>query len=229
MSLTRLNKYLSENGYCSRREADRLIEAGRVFINGKRAGLGDKVSEQDNVRVEGRDKRRPPEKIYLLLNKPIGVVNVVEFVGYPDHLFPVGNLDINMEGLLLLTNDPVLSNRLMHPKYANEKEYVVEVDRRLDNKDIRAWQNGLELKDGKTLPAKVRKLDDVRFAIILSEERPQQIKRMCEALDYRVVLIKRTRILSLKMPGNYPVGSARHLTDSELRELKKSVGLEPKR
>ncbi|MBI5370059.1 rRNA pseudouridine synthase [Candidatus Uhrbacteria bacterium] len=230
----RINKYLSEQGYCSRREADRLIESGRVFINDKRAKLGDKVSESDTVRVEGRAKKIQPKKIYLLLNKPVGVIvtsdrhkkdNVMDLIDLEERVFPVGRLDVQSEGLLLLTNDGTLSNRLMHPRYEHDKEYVVEVDRSLLSKDIKQWQNGMGLKDGMTLPAKVRQMDTKRFAIILREGRNRQIRRMCEALGYRVVSLKRTRILTLKMPSTYPAGKWRSLTDSEVNELKKAVGI----
>ena len=233
MLTIRINKYLSENGYCSRREADRLIELGQVFINNKRAKLGDKVSENDDVRVHGRDKKKPPEKIYIMLNKPAGVIvttdqskkdNVIDFINIQERVFPVGRLDVKSEGLLLLTNDGVLANRLMHPKYEHEKEYVVLVDRPLDMKDIKRLQTGVDLDDGITLPAKVRKMDDNRFAIILREGRNRQIRRMCEALGYNVEALTRTRILTLRMPSTYPVGNWRSLTESEIRELKKAIG-----
>lgn len=234
MPATRINKYLSENGYCSRREADRLIEAGRVFINDGRASLGDKVSDNDTVRVEGRDKRYAPKKIYLLLNKPAGVIvttdrtkkdNVIDFVGYDERLFPVGRIDVKTEGLLLLTNDGTLSNRLMHPKFEHEKEYLVQVDHPLEMSAIKQMQAGINLDDGMTLPAKVRKLDDRRFAIILKEGRNRQIRRMCEAVGYRVLTLTRTRMLTLRMPSNYPVGNWRHLTEAEVQELKKALGM----
>lgn len=231
---TRINKYLSENGYCSRREADRLISAGRVFVNGKKAKLGDQIGEGDDVRVDGRDKKKPPQKIYILLNKPVGIMvtsdrkkkdNVIDFIGLKERIFPVGRLDVKSEGLLILTNDGTLANRLMHPRYEHEKEYVVEVDRALDSKDIKKWQTGVELEDGMTLPAKVRKMDRTRFAMILREGRNRQIRRMCEALGYNVVTLTRTRILTLKMPTTYPVGNWRHLTQSEIDAIKKAVGI----
>ncbi|MBM5789959.1 rRNA pseudouridine synthase [Candidatus Parcubacteria bacterium] len=231
----RINKFLSANGYCSRREADRLIEAGRVFINGKRAKLGDQVMERDEVRVEGRSKQQRPKPLYLMLNKPVGVIvtsdrrkkqTVLDLLNIEERVFPVGRLDVMSEGLLLLTNDGTLANRLMHPRYEHEKEYVVEVDRALETADIRKLQNGVRLDDGMTLPAKVRKMDRMRFAIILREGRNRQIRRMCEALGYRVVRLTRTRILSLKMPSTYPSGSWRFLTPSETRDLKRAVGLE---
>ena len=228
----RINKYLSENHYCSRREADRLIEAGRVFVNGKRAQLGDQVSDTDRVRVEGRDKRRPPEKIYILLHKPIGMStvwnrrtnNVVNFVDFPEPVYPVGTLDKTFEGLVLLTNDRILANRMLKPTYEFDQEFVVEVDRPLNVQDIRLMQNGIKLQDGMTQPAKVRRIDEYRFAIILQDD-PRHIRQLCTALGYGVASIKRTRLLSLKMPMNYAEGSWRHLTESELQELKKAVDL----
>lgn len=228
----RINKYLSENHYCSRREADRLIEAGRVFLNGKRAQLGDLVSDTDRVRVEGRDKRKAPEKIYLLLHKPIGMSsiwnrrtnNVVNFVDYPEPVYPVGTLDKTFEGLVLLTDDRILANRMLKPMYEFDQEFVVEVDHPLKAQDIRLMQNGVKLQDGLSQSAKVRRIDDLRFAIILQED-PRQIRMICTALKYGIVSIKRTRLLSLKMPMNYAEGSWRHLTESEVRELKNAVDL----
>lgn len=234
METLRINKYLSQNGYCSRREADRLIEAGQVFINGKRAKLGDKISENDEVRVLGRSKKITPKKIYILLNKPVGVIvttdrrkkdNVMDFIDAQEYIFPVGRLDVESEGLLILTNDGALANHLTHPRYEHEKEYVVEVDHQLDTKDVRRLQNGVKLDDGMTLPAKVRQMDSHRFAIVLREGRNRQIRRMCEALGYRVESLKRTRILTLKIPSTYPPGNWRELTEKEVSELKKAVGM----
>ncbi len=238
MEKIRINKYLSEHGYCSRREADRLIKAGRVFVNNKKAKLGDKVSENDLVRVEGRDKKRPPKKVYIMLNKPVGLIsttdkrskdNIIDFVDYPERLFPVGRLDVKSEGLILLTNDGVLANRLMHPRYEHDKEYVVMVDKQMPRSDIAKMQRGVELDDGITLPAKVRAMTPDKFAIILKEGRNKQIRRMCKALGYEAVSLKRTRILTLKMPTSYPTGNWRHLTQSEVRQLKRAVGMEEKK
>ncbi len=232
----RINKYLSTHGYCSRREADRLIEKGKVFINDELATLGSKVNPGDDVRVEGRDRKKPPKKIYLLVNKPSGVIvttdtrkkdNIIDLLDYPERIFPVGRLDVKTEGLLLLTNDGILSNRLMHPRYEHEKEYVVRVDRPIEKIDIGRWQNGVVLDDGRTLPSKVRQLGPYKFAIILREGRNRQIRRMCEALGYDVITLQRTRVGTLKIPMSYPVGNWRHLTESEVRQLKKLVGLDP--
>jgi 23S rRNA pseudouridine2604 synthase len=232
----RINKYLSTHGYCSRREADRLVKQGNVYLNDRVAKLGDKVADGDDVRVEGRDRKREPKKIYIMLNKPVGLIvttdqrrqdNVIDYIDYPERIYPVGRLDVKSSGLLLLTNDGTLANRLMHPRYEHEKEYVVTVDKPLDRAAIAAMQNGIELKDGMTLPAQVRKLDPTRFAIILQEGRNRQIRRMVEAVGYEVMMLKRTRVATLKMVGSYPSGKWRHLTISEIRALKKHVGMDP--
>lgn len=233
--MMRINKYLSSHGYCSRREADRLVEKGRVFVNGERATMGQQVGPDDQVRVEGRDKKKPPKKIYIALNKPVGVIsttdkkshnNVVEFVGHKERIFPVGRLDVASSGLILLTNDGVLANRLMHPRFEHEKEYVVQVSPALTREDIRVLQHGVELDDGMTLPAKVRQLTPNKFAIILQEGRNRQIRRMCEARNLEVKSLHRTRVGTLKIPLSYPKGQWRNLTSSEVRELKELVGMD---
>lgn len=231
----RLNKYLSIHGYCSRREADRLIEQGRVFVNNKKATLGTKVSDSDDVRVEGRDRKKPKEKIYILINKPIGYTSstdprkkhtVMDLIELDERIYPVGHLDTKTYGLLMLTNDSVLSNRLTHPRYEPEKEYVVIVDKPLTMKDISIMQSGMDLEDYRTLPTKVRKLGADTFAIILKKDRDQQIEKMCAALDYQVLSLKRTRIGTLKIISSYPEGNWRYLTEKEVKDLKKLVGLE---
>ncbi|MBI2473164.1 rRNA pseudouridine synthase [Candidatus Uhrbacteria bacterium] len=231
----RINKYLSTHGYCSRREADRLIEQGKVFINNSTARLGDLVDSSDDIRVLGRDKKQQPRNIYLLLNKPEGTVvttnrrirdNVMDLIDSPERVFPVGLLETQSCGLLLFTNDGTLGNRLLNPRYPYETEYVVVVDQSISKLDLGHLQNGIELRDGKTPPAKVRLLSPNRFAIILEEERPKQIKRMCEALGYQIINLMRTRIGPVKMVSSYPQGHWRHLTEKEVRDLKKLVGIE---
>lgn len=228
---TRINKYLAEHGYCSRREADRLIQNGKVLINNQQAKLGDKVGDSDTVRVLGRDKKEKAELVYLMFNKPVGVItttdrrkkdNVIEAVDYPERVFPVGRLDVESSGLLILTNDGVLANRLMHPRYEHDKEYVVAVDKPLRKIDLGKLQSGVPLEDSKTLPAKVRQLGKYKFAIILRQGKNRQIRRMCEALGYQAVSLKRTRILTLKL-GNFPEGQWRKLSAKEIRDLKKAV------
>jgi len=229
----RINKYLSENHYCSRREADRLIENGSVFVNDKRAQLGDKITDQDVVRVNGRSRKsRTPEYTYILLNKPAGIVvtknrkvrdGVLSLVETDVPVLPVGDMDTQDEGLLILTNDAVFEKKLMSKKYLLDQEFVVEADRYLERKDIAQLQNGIQLRDGMTKPAKVRQIDDVRFAIILQEHRPQLLRRMCEHLEFHPLTIMRTRILTLKMISTYPIGNSRSLTTSEVHDLKKKT------
>jgi 23S rRNA pseudouridine2604 synthase len=169
-----------------------------------------------------------------MLNKPVGMIvttdetkrdNVISHIDCPERIFPVGRLDVKSEGLLLLTNDGVLANRIMHPRYDHDKEYVVKIDKDMPRKEIKVMQNGIKLEDGITLPAKVRQIDPRKFAIILTEGRNRQIRRMCEALGYNVTELKRTRIITLKMPTTYPSGNWRHLTESEVLTLKKAVGV----
>ena len=217
----RINKYLSESGYCSRREADRLIKGGNVFINDVRAELGDPVSPSDTVRVLGRDRLVRKENIYILLHKPIGYTtkageayNVMELIDSPERVFPVGRLSPQTTGLLLLTNDGTLSNRLMNPRYEIEQEYVVDVEQTIRTIDLGRFQ-----KLGKT-----RLLSPTRFAIILGEGRQREVIGMCEELGYQILNLMRTRLGSLKMPTTYPEGNARHLTEKEVRDLQKLVG-----
>ncbi|NQV90486.1 23S rRNA pseudouridine synthase F [Candidatus Uhrbacteria bacterium] len=230
----RINKYLSTHGYCSRREADRLIELGRVFINGEEARLGDQVQPDDTVRVEGRDRKERKEKVYILVNKPNGIItspdinkrnNITSFVDYPERIYPVGHLDLEDSGLVLLTNDEILAKRLIHEEHAPDEEYVVELDQPLSKLDLVAMQNGIELEHGKTPKTKVRLMNPDRFAIIIPNNRENHIREMCDFLGYDVPYLIRTRIGTLKIPTSYPEGNIRHLTEKEVRDLKKLVGL----
>jgi len=232
----RINKYLSTHGYCSRREADRLVKQGKVFINDEQARLGDTVGPKDEVRVLGRDKKYRPRKAYILLHKPVGVstslnrkhgTNVLDLVDLPERVFPVGRLSSYSSGLVILTNDGVLSNRLTNPRIGYEKEYVVEIDRPISTLDIGKLQGGFELNGTRTQETKVRLLEPTRFAIILHGGQSRLINQMCESLGYEVVSIMRTRIGTLKMPTTYPIGNYRHLAEKEVRDLKKLVGLDP--
>lgn len=230
MALTRINKYLSQNGYCSRREADRLIEQGRVFVNDKRARLGDQIGDQDVVRVEGRDQKRAPENVYILLNKPAGITtdarkeyNVTQFVQCQERVFPVGKLDAWCIGLVILTNDETLASRLSNPKYGIEEEYVVDLDRELTKLDLGKLQSATMSGNDRTRQTKIRQLYPNRFAIVIRNRSSGQIRHLCEDLRYRVVDIMRTRIGLLKIPMSFPVGASRNLSPSEVRALKKSV------
>lgn len=230
----RINKYLSTHGYCSRREADRLVELGRVFINDIEARLGDQVKPDDNVRVVGRDRKAPRVKTYILVNKPPGIStthdinkrnNITSFVGFEERIYPVGHLDTDDAGLVLLTNDEVLATRLLMPEHAPEEEYVVELDRPLSKLDLVAMQNGIELQHGKTTKTKVRIMNPDRFAIITPNNNEVHIRAMCDFLGYEVPYLMRTRIGTLKIPSSYPEGSIRHLAEKEVRDLKKHIGL----
>lgn len=224
----RINKYLAEQGYCSRREADRLIQAGRVLINDRPAKLGDTVEEGDRVNVKGRSIKKREGPVYIMLNKPVGYIttsdrrsrqNVMELVQLEKRVYPVGRLDVSSSGLLLLTNDGELANRLMHPRFEHEKEYLVDVDHELDERAIRALRNGVALEDGKTLPGKATQTGPRTVRLTIREGRNRQIRRMMEALGYEAVGLMRIRIGELKMQHLRP-GQWRHLKPSEVKLLR---------
>jgi len=228
----RINKYLADGHYCSRREADRLIKSGNVFLNNRPAKLGDKVGDQDIVRVNGRDRGIRNNRKYILMNKPAGISvnknkehNVFDLIDPEEKVFPIGDMDVRDEGLLILTNDAFFSKRLLLPKYALDQEFVVEVNKDLSRGDIIKLQNGIPLKDGMTKPVKARQIDLRRFAIIPSESKPDLIRRMCAELGYEVEAIVRTKILTLKMISTYPTGKWRGLMNTEIEELKKAAGI----
>ncbi|OGL62533.1 hypothetical protein A3C09_00095 [Candidatus Uhrbacteria bacterium RIFCSPHIGHO2_02_FULL_47_44] len=229
----RINKYLAEQHYCSRREADRLIASGNVFLNNRPAKLGDKVGDNDVVRVNGRDRgQKSTSRVYLMINKPVGISlnkktehNIYDLIDLKQTFFPVGEMSERDEGLLILTNDSFFAKRLSLPKYSLDQEFVVEVNKPMPRGDITQLQNGIVLKDGITKSAKVRQLDPHRFAIILSESKQDLIRRMCAALGYEVESLIRTRILTLKMVSTYPVSNWRNLMDSEVEDLKKASGI----
>jgi 23S rRNA pseudouridine2604 synthase len=226
---TRLNKYLSQRGVCSRRKADALIETKKVRVNGEIAALGLLVGEDDAIMVEGRlitPKR--PEKIYLAFHKPVGIMTSVDpkakdtirsFLKLPEHVFSVGRLDVASSGLLLLTNDGELAERITHPRFDHEKEYVVTVDRPMAQTDVKQMAQGMMILGSWTKKAQVKKIGDNRFSIILTEGRNRQIRRMCEALGYEVKALRRTRVMNI-MLGDLPSGKTRALTARELTDLK---------
>ncbi len=229
----RINKYLADQHYCSRREADRLIASGNVFLNNRPAKLGDRVTDSDVVRVNGRDRgEKSTSRVYMMLNKPIGISlnkkvehNVYDLIDLTQTFFPVGEMNVRDEGLLLLTNDSFFAKRLSLPKYALDQEFVVEVNKPMPRTDITKLQNGIPLKDGITKPAKVRQIDPNRFAIVLSESKQDLVRRMCASLGYEVESLIRTRILTLKMVSTYPVSKWRNLMESEVEDLKKAAGI----
>ena len=228
---TRINKYLSEFGYCSRRVADRLIERGKVTINGKIPEMGTKVQEGDNVEVEGQriEKSTRQKNIYLAFNKPVGIVcttdrrlepdNVIDFIKYPTRIFPIGRLDKPSEGLLFLTNDGDIVNKILRSRNNHEKEYIVSLNRPINRDFLQKMSTGVEILDTITKNCIVEQLGPKKFKIILTQGLNRQIRRMCESLGYRVKSLKRVRIMNIKL--DVPLGKYREFTNEELLELKK--------
>ncbi len=226
---TRINKYLSEVGFCSRRAADRLIEEGKVSINGEITEIGSKVKEGDQVEVEGQKIINPTKQknIYLAFNKPIGIVcttdrgvepdNIIDFIKYPKRIFPIGRLDKPSEGLIFLTNDGDIVNKILRAKNNHEKEYIVSVNRPINKEFIQSMSNGVEILDTITKNCFVKQLGQKKFRIILTQGLNRQIRRMCESLGYRVRSLKRVRIMNIKL--DVPTGKFREITKEELIEL----------
>ena len=228
----RLNKYMAESGYCSRREADRLISEGRVQIDGRLGALGDRVLPGMAVTVDGKALSGESEKVYLLLNKPRGIVctadprepmNVVDYVGYPARVFPVGRLDKDSEGLLLLTSDGEIVNRMLRAAGGHEKEYEVTIDRPVTAEFARRMMAGVPILDTVTLPCKLRRTGERSFNIVLVQGLNRQIRRMCEALGANVTHLRRVRIMNLRL-GRLQPGQWRELTPDELRALFDALG-----
>ena len=222
----RLNKFMADCGHCSRREADRLIEAGKVFVNGKVAETGMRVTDDDKVTVDGKVLKREEKTILLIFNKPPGITctaskddetNVVDYIGYPKRIYPIGRLDKYSEGLLLLTNRGDLVNGIMRSRYGHEKEYVVTVDRVVDDELLRRLSSGVYLKDldVTTKPCKCQKVARNKLSMIITQGLNRQIRRMCEACGCRVTKLKRVRILDIEL-GDLPVGEYREATQKEL-------------
>jgi len=228
---TRINKYLSELGYCSRRRADRLIEQGKVTINGKVTKIGTKVEDGDKVEVEGQrvEKSTKKKNIYLAFNKPVGIVcttdkriepdNIIDFIKYPSRIFPIGRLDKASEGLIFLTNNGDIVNKILRARNNHEKEYIVIVDRPIKTDFIQRMSNGVKILDTKTKNCFVEQLGQKKFKIILTQGLNRQIRRMCEVLGYRVQSLKRVRIMNIKL--DLPTGKYREFTKEELSELNK--------
>ncbi len=222
----RINKYLSEVGYCSRRVADRLIEEGKVTINGEITEIGTKVEKDDEVKVEGQriEKSTKPKNVYLAFNKPVGIVcttnikvephNIIDFIKYPKRIFPIGRLDKSSEGLILLTNNGDIVNKILRSRNNHEKEYIVKVNRQINKDFIQAMSNGVEILDTITKYCFVEQLGPKKFKIILTQGLNRQIRRMCESLGYRVRSLKRVRIMNIKL--DVPTGKYRELTKEEL-------------
>ena len=225
---TRINKYLSEVGYCSRRAADKLIERRRVTINGKVPEMGTKVSPGDEVRVDGTLVSPPQrERVYLAFNKPVGIVcttdtrvepdNIIDFIGYPERIFPIGRLDKPSEGLIFLTNDGDIVNKILRASNNHEKEYLVTVDRKVTRAFCDRMAGGVPILGTKTRRCVVEQTSPRGFRIVLTQGLNRQIRRMCEHLGYNVVTLKRVRIMNVKL--DVPSGHWRNVTKAELKEI----------
>ncbi len=232
MELTRINKYLSEVGFCSRRAADKLIDAGRVTINGKVPEMGTKISIKDEVHVDGKLITKNKNKnVYLAFNKPVGIVcttdtrvekdNIIDFINYPTRIFPIGRLDKPSEGLIFLTDDGDIVNKILRANNNHEKEYIVRLNKSITNEFIKKMSNGIPILDTITNKCYVEQLNTNTFKIILTQGLNRQIRRMCEYLDYRVVKLKRVRIMNVAL--DIPVGKWRNLTKEELDFINNSV------
>lgn len=228
----RINKFLSEVGYCSRREADKLLEQGRITINSQLPELGTKVLPTDEVHVNGKlitEKDDP--KIYLVVNKPAGIEcttnqtvrgNIVDFVNYPERIFPVGRLDKDSEGLIIMTNDGDIVNKILRARNNHEKEYIVTVDKTITDRFISRMGKGVPILDTITKECRVERISNTTFRIFLTQGLNRQIRRMCEYFDYTVVALKRIRIMNISL--DIPVGKYRDITDTELTELNRLIG-----
>lgn len=230
-NLKRLNKFIGETGFCSRREADKYIEEGRVTINGIVPELGTKVSPTDEVRIDGkliRENNRKP--VYLAFNKPVGIEcttnqdvhdNIVDYINYPERIFPIGRLDKASEGLIFMTNDGDIVNKILRARNNHEKEYTVTVNRPITDRFIDKMANGVPILDTVTRKCKVEQISKYTFKIILTQGLNRQIRRMCEYLGYDVTALKRIRIINISL--DLPVGRYRDLTDAEIKELNQLI------
>ncbi|MBM7567481.1 23S rRNA pseudouridine(2604) synthase RluF [Paenibacillus sacheonensis] len=223
----RINKFISETGYCSRREADKLVENGKVTINGVVAELGSQAELGDDVRVDGRPIGEQKGHVYIALNKPVGITstteaqvagNIVDYVGHEERIFPIGRLDKDSEGLILLTNDGDIVNRILRAEGKHEKEYIVTVDRPVTPRFLKAMSEGVRILGSMTLPCKVQKESDRVFRITLTEGKNRQIRRMCQTFGYNVRKLRRVRIMNIQL-GQLANGKWRDLTKGELSEL----------
>ncbi|UPR33587.1 23S rRNA pseudouridine(2604) synthase RluF [Vibrio splendidus] len=223
----RLNKYISETGFCSRREADKLIDAGRVTINGKIPEMGTKVLPGDDVEIDNKPVRSKEKPIYIALNKPTGITctterdipgNIVDFIGHHKRIFPIGRLDKPSDGLIFLTNDGDIVNKILRAGNNHEKEYVVRVDKPITTEFLKQMGAGVHILDTVTLPCKVEKETKFSFRITLTQGLNRQIRRMCEALGYEVFKLRRVRIMNISLDG-IPNGKWRYLSDDEITEI----------
>lgn len=226
-----LNKYISSTGICSRREAEKLITAGRVTINGKPTQLGNRVFDGDVVKIDGRPLKAKPKTLYIAFNKPVGIVcttdskernNIVKYINHPERLFPIGRLDKPSEGLIFLTNDGDIVNKILRAGNNHEKDYVVTVDKPITDEFIKRMSNGIPILGTVTKKCNVTKISTKVFQIVLTQGLNRQIRRMCEYLGYEVTKLKRTRIMNVNL-DRLAMGQWRELTPDELSEINKMV------
>jgi len=226
-----LNKFISDTGICSRRQADEMIRAGRVTLNGEVARPGNRVAKGDTVLLDGKPLKEKEKAVYLAFNKPRGIIcttddkaedNIIRYINYPQRIFPIGRLDVASEGLILLTNDGDVVNKILRASNNHEKEYIVSVDRAVSADFIRQMSNGVPILDTVTKKCEVEKLKANVFKIILTQGLNRQIRRMCEYLGYEVKKLKRVRIMNIKL-GRLKAGEWRELRPGEIQELKSRV------
>ncbi|PQJ74750.1 23S rRNA pseudouridine(2604) synthase RluF [Polaribacter gangjinensis] len=231
-----LNKFISSTGICSRREAEKFILEGRVTINGNPTKLGNRVSKNDVVKLDGRVVNFKPKTLYIAYHKPVGIVsttdtkeknNILKEIKHPERLFPIGRLDKPSEGLIFLTNDGDIVNKILRAGNQHEKEYIVTVDKVIDDVFIQKMSNGIPILGTTTKKCKVEKISEKVFKIILVQGLNRQIRRMCEYLNYEVVKLKRTRIMNVEL-GNLQLGDWRELTENELSEIQKMIATSSK-
>lgn len=232
----RINVFISSAGYCSRRAAERLIASGQVTINGELAEKNSFVLENDVVQINGEVIKHLNEMDYIILNKPVGITctglrsvegNIIDFVNYPKRIFPIGRLDKDSEGLIVLTNDGPIAHKILHSDHGHEKEYIVTLDKPFDDSFIKGMSNGVLLGDVLTKKCEVTKINDVTFRIILTQGLNRQIRKMAKSFGYRVIKLKRIRIMNIKL-GNLDLGKWRKLTDIEIDVLKVQLKEEEK-
>ncbi|MEW9699311.1 23S rRNA pseudouridine(2604) synthase RluF [Paenibacillus sp. SI8] len=233
----RINKFISETGVCSRREADKWVEAKRVTINGEVAGLGSVVDPGDEVRIDGRPIGAKKEHVYIALNKPVGITsttetyvkgNIVDFIGHAERIFPIGRLDKDSEGLILLTNNGDIVNQILRAENNHDKEYIVTVNRPVTPMFLQGMASGVKILGTTTKPCEVNQVGDRVFRIILTQGLNRQIRRMCEAFGYRVVRLQRVRIMHIHL-GNLKLGKWRDLTQGEMQDLMHTLSKDKER
>lgn len=229
--LKRINKYISDSGFCSRREADKLVLSGQVKVNGKKAELGTKVGPNDTVYVKHKEIQSKRTKIYIALNKPIGITcttdlrdkdNIIDFLGFKERIFPIGRLDKMSEGLIFLTNDGDIVNKILRAGNSHEKEYTVTVNKAVTDEFIKKMGSGVRILDTKTKPCKVTKINKNMFSIVLTQGLNRQIRRMCEKLGYDVKKLKRIRIMNVSLK-NTASGQYRYLSDKEMKTINRLI------